>query len=411
MNASEMVNSVEKEMTPFLEKADETAEFNQLKVLRAMQKHNLSEAHFAPSTGYGYNDSGREVLEEIYASVFKSEAALVRPQMISGTHALTCALFGNLKPGDTLLYVTGAPYDTLHGVIGINPAAGSLPEYGVKYEQADLTPAGLPDYEKIRQALKNGVKIAAIQRSKGYAWRRSFTISEIGAIISFIKSVSPDTICMVDNCYGEFVERTEPVEAGADMAVGSLIKNPGGGLAPTGGYIAGTERCVEAAAARLTAPGLGREAGPTLGVTSAFLMGLFLAPQVVAGSVRGAILASAVFDKLGYETLPRPPEPRTDIVQAIKLGSKEKVLKFCKGIQKAAPVDSFVTPIGAPMPGYSHDVVMAAGTFIQGSSIELSADAPLKEPYIVYMQGGLTRYHAKIGVISAAEEIGGDISG
>ena len=409
LDASKLINQIESEMSPFLEKADEIAEFNQMKILRAMQENRLSEAHFAPSTGYGYNDLGREALENIYASVFKAEAAMVRPQMVSGTHALTCALFGNLRPGDTLLYVTGAPYDTLHGVIGLRPASGSLAEYGVNYKQIDLTPEGGPDYDEIARALSKpgSAKIAAIQRSKGYAWRHSFTVSEIGQIIKFIKNISPDTICMVDNCYGEFVEYSEPTEVGADMAVGSLIKNPGGGLAPAGGYVVGAAEYVEAAAVRLTAPGLGREVGPTLGITSAFLMGLFLAPQVVAGSVRGAALAAAVFDKLGYPVLPGPKEPRADIVQAIKLGSAEKVLAFCRGIQRAAPVDSFVTPEGAPMPGYGHDVVMAAGAFIQGSSIELSADAPLKEPFIVYMQGGLTRYHAKIGVLYALEEVGG----
>ena len=429
MNAKELecydlVNEIEKEMSPQLLKTDEIAEFNQLKVLNAMQENRLCEAHFSPTNGYGYNDIGREALEDIYATIFKAEAALVRPQVVSGTHALTCALFGNLRPGDTLMYVTGAPYDTLHGVIGIKPEKGSLAEFGVNYRQVDLLPDGSFDYESIAIALKNGeqpngqngksqpttqkpIKMVGIQRSKGYAWRPSYTVAQIGELIKFIKDISPDTICMVDNCYGEFVEHAEPVEVGADMAVGSLFKNPGGGLAPVGGYVAGGLEYVEGAATRLTAPGLGREVGPTLGITSNLLLGLFLAPQVVSGSVRGAILASAAFDRLGYPTSPGPMDPRADIVQAIKLGSAEKVLAYCRGIQRAAPVDSFVTPEGSPMPGYDHEVIMAAGAFVQGSTMELSADGPLKEPFIVFMQGGLTRYHAKIGVVYALSEIGG----
>jgi len=382
-----------------LAEAESIAEFNQLKVLTAMQENRISEAHFAATNGYGYNDLGRDALEDVYASVFKAEAALVRAQVVSGTHALALALFGNLRPGDTLLSVTGAPYDTLHSVIGIKPTSGSLQDYGVTYKQVEF------DYEEIGQALLEKPKMAAIQRSKGYAWRPSYTIAQIAELIAFIKKASPETIIMVDNCYGEFVERQEPIEVGADMAVGSLIKNPGGGLAPVGGYVVGGKKYIEAAASRLTAPGLGLEVGPSLGITGVLMQGLFLAPQVVEASVRGAVLASAVFEKLGYPVLPSPSETRTDIVQAIKLGSAEKVLAFCRGIQKAAPVDSFVTPEAAPMPGYSHNVVMAAGAFVQGSSIELSADAPLKEPFIVYMQGGLTRYHAKIGVEFALREM------
>jgi len=398
--AIDLVNECEKELNELLQETDRTAEYNQLKVLTAMQENRLSDAHFAATTGYGYNDLGRDVLEAIYASIFRAEAALVRPQMVSGTHALAAALFGNLRPGDTLLYVTGAPYDTLHAVIGIRPAAGSLAEYGVKYQQVEF------DYDEITKALQSTkVKMAAIQRSKGYAWRPSYTIAEIRKLIAHIRTVSPHTLIMVDNCYGEFVEEEEPIEAGADMAVGSLIKNPGGGLAPVGGYIAGTRECIEGAAARLTAPGLGAEVGPTLGLTSQLLQGLFLAPQVVGGSVRGAVLAANVFEKLGFSTLPRYNDKRTDIVQAIRLGSPEAVLAFCRGIQRAAPVDSFVTPEAAPMPGYDHEVVMAAGAFVQGSSIELSADAPLREPYNVFLQGGLTRYHSKIGVMYAVTEI------
>lgn len=400
----ELVNQMEEEMTPFLLESDKIAEHNQQKVLSAMQENRLSEAHFASTTGYGYNDLGRDTLEAIYASVFNAEAALVRPQMVSGTHALACALFGCLRPGDTLLYANGAPYDTLHGVIGIRPMPGSLAEYGVKYQQVDLTPGGGFDFEKIEASLEASfpIKMVAIQRSKGYSWRPSFSAAEINGLIRFIKDRSPSTICMVDNCYGEFVERDEPQ---ADMVVGSLIKNPGGGLAPVGGYIAGSRTCVEEAAYRLTAPGLGTEVGPTLGLTSHLLQGLFLAPQVVGGSIRGAILAAAAFENLGYEVLPGPRDARADIVQAIKLGSEDRVTKFCRGVQKAAPVDSFVVPEAASMPGYDHRVIMAAGAFVSGSSIEFSADAPITPPYIVYMQGGLTRYHAKIGVISALKEL------
>lgn len=404
VRASEFVNQLEKEMALYLEEADKVAEFNQLKVLKAMQENRVSEAHFASSTGYGYNDTGRDALEAVYAAIFKAEAALVRPQMVSGTHALSTALFGNLRPGDILLSATGAPYDTLRSVIGIRPAKGSLTEYGIIYRQVELTQSGKFDYNGIADSLRD-VKMVAIQRSKGYAWRPSFTVAEIQELITFIKNINPKAICMVDNCYGEFVEYKEPIEVGADLAVGSLIKNPGGGLAPSGGYIAGKAPYVEAAAIRLTAPGLGMEVGPTLGLTAILMQGLFMAPQVVEGSVRGAILGAAAFEKLGFPVLPGPKDSRTDIVQAIKMGNQENVLAFCRGIQKAAPVDSFVVPEGAPMPGYEHNVVMAAGAFIQGSSIELSADAPLIEPFTVYLQGGLTRYHAKIGVIHALQEL------
>ena len=406
--SQELINfarQVEKELSPQMEQLEVVAEYNQMKVLLAMQEQRLSEAHFAPSTGYGYNDMGRDTLEAIYATVFKAEAALVRQQIVSGTHALAAALFGNLRPGDTLLSVTGAPYDTLHGVIGINPTTGSLAEYGVTYRQVDLTSSGHFDYEAIAAALQEymPVKMVAIQRSKGYSWRPSYTIAQLRELITFIKKIAPETICMVDNCYGEFVEQEEPIEAGADMAVGSLIKNPGGGLASVGGYVVGKQACIEGAASRVTAPGLGAEVGPSLGLTGTFAQGLFLAPQVVAGSLRGAILAAGLFEKLNFEVLPGPCEPRADIVQAIKLGSSEGLNSFCRCIQGAAPVDSFVVPEASPMPGYGHPVIMAAGAFVQGSSIELSADAPLCEPYIVYLQGGLTRYHAKIGILYALQ--------
>jgi len=399
------------------------AELNQLKILHAMQANRLSDAHFADSTGYGYHDTGRQALEDIFATIFKAEAALVRPQLISGTHALAAALFGNLRPGDILLSPVGRPYDTLESVIGIRKTPGSLAEYGVKYAQVDLTQSGGFDYESIEAALtgksltsdnKNKsintdqsalIKMVTIQRSKGYAWRPSFTISEIKKLITFIRAVSPHTIILVDNCYGEFVEAEEPIEVGADIAAGSLIKNPGGGIAPGGGYVVGGAQYVESAATRLTAPGLGSAVGPTLGMTRALLQGLFLAPQTVCACVNGAILAAEAFSGLGYEVNPKPLSARTDIVQAIKLLEPDKVLAYCKGIQRAAPVDSYVVPEPAPMPGYADGVVMAGGTFIQGSSIELSADAPLREPYIVYHQGGLTAYHAKAGVVYALDSL------
>ena len=390
--------------------ADQTAAVNQAKVLHAMQSCRLSDTHFNDSTGYGYHDEGREALEAVFAHIFKAEAALVRPQLISGTHALAAALFGNLRPGDTLLSPVGAPYDTLESVIGIRPAAGSLAEYGVAYQQVVLTENGGFDYPAIKKALSDclrntqkPVKMVTIQRSKGYAWRPSFTMHQIAELIQCIRTESPNTIIMVDNCYGEFVETIEPIEAGADIIAGSLIKNPGGGLAPGGGYVVGKSEYVENAATRLTAPGLGSAVGPSLGMTRNLLQGLFLAPQTVSACIKGAVLAAATFEKLGFDVLPRCDEMRTDIVQAIKLGSEENILSFCKGIQKAAPVDSFVTPEPAPMPGYAHGVVMAGGTFIQGSSIELSADAPMRPPYIVYFQGGLTASHSMAGVIFALD--------
>ncbi|MCL2403937.1 MAG: methionine gamma-lyase family protein [Defluviitaleaceae bacterium] len=385
---------------------NEFAAFNQLKVLHAMQACRLSDAHFADSTGYGYHDIGRQALEDIFSAIFKAEAALVRPQLISGTHALAAALFGNLRPGDVLLSPVGRPYDTLESVIGIRPAPGSLAEYGVIYRQVDLTPGGGFCFDTIGKALTDKpVKMVTIQRSKGYAWRPSFTIKEIEELITFIRTINPHTIILVDNCYGEFVEEREPIEAGADIAAGSLIKNPGGGIAPGGGYVVGAAKYVEAAATRLTAPGLGSAVGPTLGMTRTLLQGLFIAPQTVSACVTGAILAAAVFMKLGYEVNPGPHVLRTDIVQAIKLGDAKKVLTYCKGIQQAAPVDSYVVPEAAPMPGYADGVVMAGGTFVQGSSIELSADAPLREPYIVYHQGGLTTSHAKTGVAFALDAL------
>ena len=382
---------------------DRITEYNQLKVLRAMQKNNLSDVHFSATTGYGYNDLGRDTLEKIYADIFNTEDALVRPQLISGTHALTVALAGNLRPGDEILSPVGVPYDTLQGVIGIRKEKGSLAEYGITYKQVDLKDDFSFDYDGIKKAINEKTKLVTIQRSKGYEWRPSFTVEQIQELISFIKSIKSDVICMVDNCYGEFVQTIEPSDVGADLIVGSLIKNPGGGLAPIGGYIAGKTEYVENAAYRLTAPGLGKEVGATLGITTSLIQGLFMAPQVVAGSLKGAIFASKIFEDLGYNVMPNPVEKRSDIVQCIQLDSAENVIAFCQGIQKGAPVDSYVTPEPWDMPGYDCQVIMAAGAFVQGSSIELSADAPIKPPYNVFMQGGLSWHHAKIGVITGLQ--------
>ena len=388
----------------FLE-IDNNLEYNQLKVLRAMQANKLSDMHFAATTGYGYNDLGRETLENIYAHVFKAESALVRPQIISGTNALAIALSGNLKYGDELLSPVGTPYDTLLGVIGIRKTRGSLIDNGVTYKQVELLTGDKFDFENIKKSISNKTKMVTIQRSKGYSTRHSFTVAEIKELITFIKDIRKDIICMVDNCYGEFVDTIEPYEVGADLVVGSLIKNPGGGLAPVGGYIVGKEEYVENAANRLTAPGLGKEVGPTLGITGALIQGLFLAPQVVAGSLKGAIFASKLFDELGFNTIPKYDEKRSDIVQAILLNNAENVISFCQGIQMGAPVDSFVKPEPWDMPGYDCQVIMAAGAFVQGSSIELSADAPIKAPFAVYLQGGLTWSHAKSGIIIAANNM------
>ena len=400
-----LAKECEGELSPIFDGIDETAQINQLKVLAAMQRNRLSEAHFAATTGYGYNDLGRDALESIYADVFSCESALVRPQLISGTHALTTALFGNLRHGDELLSPVGAPYNTLQKVIGIQEARGSLAEHGVSYRQVDLLPNGNIDYDAVKSAILPYTKMATIQRSKGYTWRHSLSVREIGELIAFIKGVRKDIICMVDNCYGEFVEHIEPSDVGADLVVGSLIKNPGGGLAPVGGYIAGSEELVENAAARLTSPGLGKEVGPTLGVVSQLAQGLFLAPAVVASSLRTAVYSAKLLDRLGFETLPRFDEARSDIVQAIKMGKPERVVAYCRGIQSAAAVDSFVAPEAWDMPGYDSQVIMAAGAFVQGASIELSADSPMKPPYVVYQQGALTWWHGKIGALVALDTL------
>lgn len=387
------------------EEIDRVAEINQLKVLGAMRSNRVDAACFAASTGYGYNDLGRDKIEKVYAEVFHTEAALVRPQIVCGTHALTVALSANLLPGDELLSPVGKPYDTLEEVIGIRPSKCSLKEYGVTYRQVDLLPSGGVDYEGIRGAINAKTKLVTIQRSKGYQTRPTLSVEKIGEIISFVKKIKPDILVMVDNCYGEFVEEREPSEVGADMVVGSLIKNPGGGLAPVGGYICGTKECVERCAYRLSAPGLGQEVGASLGVMQSFYQGLFIAPTVVAGALKGAIFAANVYESLGFKVVPNADEDRYDIIQAVTLGSEEAMCAFCKGIQSAAPVDSYVTPVPWDMPGYDSPVIMAAGAFVQGSSIELSADGPIKEPYAVYFQGGLTYYHAKAGILCSLSEL------
>ncbi|MCI8599332.1 MAG: hypothetical protein HFJ10_13000 [Lachnospiraceae bacterium] len=384
---------------------DETVEYNQLKVLSGMQKAKVEAACFAATSGYGYDDQGRDKLEEVYAHVFRGESALVRPQIACGTHALAVALSGNLRPGDELLSPVGKPYDTLEEVIGIRPSKGSLAEYGVTYRQVDLLENGSFDYPAIEKALNEKTRLVTIQRSKGYQTRPTLSVSRIGELIAFIKERRPDVICMVDNCYGEFVETIEPTEVGADLCVGSLIKNPGGGLAPIGGYIVGKKEYVENAAYRLTSPGLGREVGASLGVMTSFYQGFFLAPTVVGGALKGAIFAANIYEKLGFSVIPNSTESRHDIIQAVTFGTPQGVIEFCKGIQAAAPVDSFVTPEPWAMPGYDSDVIMAAGAFVQGSSIELSADGPMKPPYAVYFQGGLTWQHAKFGILMSLQKL------
>ena len=384
---------------------DKIAEHNQAKVIAAMQKNRVSATCFAATTGYGYDDIGRDNLEKVYADVFHTEAALVRPQITCGTHALTVALSANLLPGDELLSPVGLPYDTLQEVIGIRQSPCSLAEYGVTYNQVDLLQDGSFDYDGIRKAINSKTKMVTIQRSKGYATRPSFSVKQIGELIAFVKSVKPDIICMVDNCYGEFVETIEPSDVGADMVVGSLIKNPGGGLAPIGGYICGTKACVDRCAYRLSAPGLGQEVGANLGLMPALYQGFFLAPTVVAGAEKGAIFAANLYEPLGFKCVPNATESRHDIIQAVELGSEEGMIAFCRGIQAAAPVDSFATPLPWDMPGYNDKVIMAAGAFVQGSSIELSADGPIRPPYAVYFQGGLTWPHAKLGILMSLQKM------
>ena len=384
---------------------DQVAEFNQAKVIAAMQKNRVNATHFNLSTGYGYDDEGRDNLERVYADCFGAEAALVRPQITCGTHALALALGANLLPGDELLSPVGGPSDTLEEVIGIRPSPCSLKEYGVSYRQVDLLPDGGFDYDGIRAAINEKTRLITIQRSKGYATRPSYSVEEIGKLIAFCKECKPDVLCMVDNCYGEFVETREPTNVGADMVVGSLIKNLGGGLAPTGGYICGRKECIERCAYRLSAPGLGREVGANLGLLTSFYQGLFLAPTVVSSAVRGAVFAAGCYEKLGFRVVPGSGEIRRDIIQAVELGSREAMVAFCKGIQSAAPVDSYVTPEPWAMPGYESEVIMAAGAFVQGASIELSADGPIRPPYAVYFQGGLTWFHAKLGILMSIQKL------
>ena len=400
----EFGEKIEESLKERFAEIDARAEYNQMKVIKAMQENRVSAECFNMSSGYGYNDLGRDTLEKVYASCFKGEDALVRPQITCGTHALALALMSNLRPGDELMSPVGKPYDTLEEVIGIRPSKGSLAEYGVTYSQVDLLPDGSFDYENIKKAINDRTKLVTIQRSKGYATRPTLSVTRIGELISFIKNIKPDIICMVDNCYGEFVEEKEPLEVGADMIVGSLIKNPGGGLAPIGGYIVGKKDCVENAAFRLTSPGLGREVGASLQVLPSFYQGLFLAPTVTAGALKGAIFAANLYEKLGFKVVPSGDAPRYDIIQAIEFGTPEGLISFCEGIQYAAPVDSFVTPEPWDMPGYDSQVIMAAGAFVSGASIELSADGPIKPPYAVYFQGGLTWQHAKFGILKSLQQ-------
>lgn len=396
---------IEEELLERFAQIDRVAEYNQLKVIHAMQENRVSAECFQSSSGYGYNDLGRETLEKVYASCFHGEDALVRPQITCGTHALALALMSNLRPGDELLSPVGKPYDTLEEVIGIRPSKGSLAEYGVTYRQVDLLSDGSFDYETIKNAINERTRLVTIQRSKGYATRKTLSVERIGELVAFVKKIKPDVICMVDNCYGEFVEEREPLEVGADMIVGSLIKNPGGGLAPVGGYIVGKKECVENAAYRLTSPGLGKEVGASLGIMQSFYEGLFLAPTVVAGALKGAVFAANIYERLGFDVIPDGKESRHDIIQAVAFHNPDALIAFCEGIQAAAPVDSYVTPEPWAMPGYDSDVIMAAGAFVQGSSIELSADGPLKPPYAVYFQGGLTWYHAKLGILKSLQKL------
>lgn len=384
---------------------DRISEYNQIKVIAAMQNQKVSEACLLGTTGYGYNDLGRDTLEKVYADIFHTEDALVRPQITCGTHALALALLSNLRPGDELLSPVGKPYDTLEEVIGIRPSRGSLKEYGISYSQVDLLPDGSFDYENIRKAIKPCTKLVTIQRSKGYQTRPTLSVERIGDLIGFIKGIRSDIICMVDNCYGEFTETIEPSDVGADLVVGSLIKNPGGGLAPIGGYLAGKKECIENAACRLTTPGLGKEVGASLQALPSFYQGLFLAPSVTANAMKNAIFAANIYEKLGFSVVPNGTEPRYDIIQAITFGKPEGVIAFCRGIQQAAPVDGHVTPEPWDMPGYDSPVIMAAGAFVSGSSIELSADGPIKPPYTVYFQGGLTWQHGKFGIMKSLQSL------
>lgn len=396
---------IEEKLKDRFAKIDKMAELNQLKVIHAMQKARVGVECFNYASGYGYSDFGRDTLEQVYANVFHTEDALVRPQITCGTHALALTLSANLRPGDELISIAGKPYDTLEEVIGIRESKGSLAEYGITYKQVDLLEDGSFDFDSIEKAISDKTKMITIQRSKGYQTRPSFSVDQIGEAIAFVKRIKPEVIVMVDNCYGEFVEEREPSDVGADLVVGSLIKNPGGGLAPIGGYVCGKKELIEQCAYRLTSPGLGKEVGASLGVMQSFFQGLFLAPTVVAGAVKGAIFAANIYEKLGFAVVPNATEERHDIIQAVTFGTPEGVIAFCQGIQAAAPVDSYATPEPWAMPGYDSEVIMAAGAFVQGSSIELSADAPIKPPYAVYFQGGLTWQHAKLGILMSLQKV------
>ena len=403
-----LVSEAEESIKEQFKHIENICEINQLRVMKAFADNRVSDSHFVATTGYGYDDLGRDTLDRVYSDIMGAEDALVRHNFISGTHTISTALFAVLRPNDILVSITGKPYDTLEEVIGIQGEAGngSLKDFGVKYVQIDLKHDGTPDLEQIKFTLTHmNVKAVTIQRSKGYGWRPTYSAKDIGALIEFVKEISPETICIVDNCYGEFVETEEPTAYGADLIAGSLIKNPGGGLAPTGGYLAGKQKYVELCAYRLTSVGIGKEAGASLGFNRQMYQGLFMAPHVVSQALKAAVLCSAVFEKLGFEVDPKPNEIRHDIIQSIKFGDPDKVTAFCQGIQKGAPVDSFVTPEPWDMPGYSSQVIMAAGAFVQGASIELSADAPIKPPYIAYMQGGLTYESAKLGIMVAADKM------
>lgn len=404
-SVADYIAAIEETLQPRFAELGKVAALNQMKVVAAMQKNRVSDVHFNGSTGYGYNDLGRDTLEAVYADVFHTEAALVRPQITCGTHALATALFGNLRPGDEVLSPVGKPYDTLEEVIGIRPSKGSLAEYGVSYRQVDLLTNGDFNLDEIRQAINHKTRLVTIQRSKGYQSRPTLSVEKIAELISFVRSIKEDVIVMVDNCYGEFVQPIEPSDVGADMVVGSLIKNPGGGLAPIGGYIVGKKDCIENASFRLTCPGLGAEVGASLGITQTLFQGLFLAPTVTAAALKTSILAANAYQNLGYLTVPNATEERFDIIQAIRFERPEGLIAFCRGIQAGAPVDSFVTPEPWDMPGYDSQVIMAAGAFVQGSSIELSADGPMKPPYHAFFQGGLTYEHGRIGIMKSLQAL------
>lgn len=403
-----LIDESEREVSPVFEELDDIMTYNQYKVLDVFQKNRLADRHFSWNTGYGYDDAGREMIEKVYADVFHAEAALCRPTLVNGTHALAITLLGLLRPGDELIYCTGTPYDTLETVIGLKnyePGNGSLKDYGVTYKQVELLPDGNIDFEGLRNAISDRTRMVTLQRSTGYGWRKAITIDKIEEWASFVSDINPDIIKMVDNSYGEFLDTKEPTDVGADVMAASLIKNPGGGLALTGAYVAGRKDLIDRIQYRMTCPGIGGECGLTFGQTRSMFQGLFIAPRVVNGAVKGAVLCGRVFEKLGYDVCPKPEDKRSDIIEAVRLGTPEAVVSFCQGVQAAAPIDSYVKPIPWDMPGYDDQVVMAAGAFVQGSSIELSADAPIREPYNVYFQGGITYEHSKFGVIKALQAL------